>query len=118
MGGQSKRKGQRGTGKKIEPQTLAGMFNEQTGGYDQALSIRAILKGTKIDIAMMDFLAWSPAACREMKPLYTKIRKKTPKQDKQTAYQFNPVLFQQSPQAIQSISTAFNSFQQAFTSVE
>ena len=84
------------------------MFDEKSGEYDQPLSIRAILKSTKVDIAMMDFLAWSPAACQEIKRLATKVRKKAPKQDKQPTYQFNPALFQQ---PMQSVPTLFNPYQ-------
>ena len=71
--GRSKKKGQRKAGKKIDPEPMVGLFNEETGGFDQPNSVRAVLKSTKIDISEMDLVAWSPAACREMKRLFTQI---------------------------------------------
>lgn len=86
----TKRKGQRKAGKKVEAQPLVGMFNERIGSYDQPVSIRAILQDIKFDISLMDFVAWSPAAGREMKRLVSKVPKKRVPKDKQPFYQFNP----------------------------
>ena len=52
----TKKKGQKRTGKKTEPQPLVGMMNE-TGAYDKPLSIRHVLKNNKVDITWMDYLA-------------------------------------------------------------
>lgn len=98
----TKRKGQRKTGKKVEAQPLIGMFNEQLGSYDQPVSVRAILQAIKFDISLMDFVAWSPAAGREMKRLVSKVPKKRVPKDKQPIYQFNPIV-QQPFQPMQTV---------------
>ena len=76
--GKSGRKGKRTTGtrKKADPQPLVGMFNDTTGTYDKPVSVRQVLKDNKVDMSLLDFMAWSPEACREMKRLATKVTKK------------------------------------------
>ena len=98
-GAKTGKKGQKKVGKKAEPQPLMGMMNESTGAYDKPVSIRQMLKQNKVDISWMDWLAWSPDACKEIKRLCTRVAKKrTPKakplgQDQSTI--FNPAI--QSP---------------------
>ncbi len=69
-----KRKAKKRTGKKVEPQPLVGMFNGTS--YENPVSIRQVLQNTRIDLSWMDFVAWSPAACRELKRLCTRVPKK------------------------------------------
>ena len=104
--GRPRRKGQRKAGKKIEAQPVTGVFNEQAGSFDQPVSVRTILQGIKFDISMMDFVAWSPAAGREMKRLCSKIPKKRGlNKDKQPAYHFNPAFVQQPFQPFQPMQS-------------
>ncbi len=76
VGDRPKKKGQRKIGKRIEPQPLVGMLDETTEAYDKPLSIRHVLKNNKVDMTWMDYLAWSPAACKELKRLCTRMSKK------------------------------------------
>lgn len=93
-GAKTGKKGQKKVGKKAEPQPLVTMMDESTGAYDKPVSIRQMLKQNKVDISWMDWLAWSPDACKEIKRLCTQVAKKrTPKakslvQDQSTM--FNP----------------------------
>ena len=76
VGDRPKKKGQKRTGKKTEPQSLVGMMDDSTGAYDKPMSIRHVLKNNKIDMTWMDYLAWSPSACKELKRLCTRVSKK------------------------------------------
>ncbi|KAF6238773.1 hypothetical protein HO173_003280 [Letharia columbiana] len=44
--------------------------------YDTPISIRHVLQNNKLDISWMDFIAWSPAVCKELKRLCTRVPKK------------------------------------------
>lgn len=70
-GAKTGKKGQKKVGKKAEPQPLVGMINESTGAYDKPVSIRQMLKQNKVNISWMNWLAWSPDACKEVKRLCT-----------------------------------------------
>jgi len=74
--GRQKAKGLKKVGKKVEPQPVAGMFNDQLGKYDSPVSIRAMLQSNKVDMTWMDLVAWSPAVAREIKRLCTRVAKK------------------------------------------
>ncbi|KAK4697103.1 hypothetical protein P7C71_g925, partial [Lecanoromycetidae sp. Uapishka_2] len=95
-----KAKGQKRVGKKAEPQPLVGMFNETIGKYDAPISIRWVLQNNKVDITWMDFVAWSPAVCKELKRLCTRVAKKRIAKPKVPAgqQQFQPTFQQQAPQ--------------------
>lgn len=71
-----KRKGKKRMGKKVEPEPLVGMFNETLGRFDSPVSIRQVLQNNKVDMTWMDLVAWSPAVCRELKRLCTRVAKK------------------------------------------
>ena len=71
-----KRKGQRRVGKRVELQPLVGMYNDSLEGYESAISIRQVMQNNKIDMTWMDVLAWSPAMCKELKRLCTRVTKK------------------------------------------
>ena len=83
-------------GKKAEPMPLVGMYNEERGGYDNAVSIRKMFQQHKVDMSWMDLIAWSPAVNKEVKRLCTRVSKprqqKAPRRDapQQFTYQFNP----------------------------
>lgn len=64
-------------GRKTEPQPLVGMMNESTGAYDRPISVRQVLKQNKVDISWLDWIAWSPDACKELKRLCTRVTKKS-----------------------------------------
>lgn len=74
--GKPKKKGQKRIGKKTEPQPLVGMFDESSGAYDKPVSVRQVLKANKVDMTWMDWMAWSPDACKELKRLCTRVAKK------------------------------------------
>lgn len=68
---------QKGKGRaKAEPQPLAGLFNEQSGRFDQPISVREILQATKVDLSWLDLIAWSPQIAKEFKRLCSKVPKK------------------------------------------
>lgn len=71
-----KRKGKKRVGKRVEPQPLVGMFNDTLGRYDSPVSIRQVLQNNKVDMTWMDLVAWSPAVCKELKRLCTRVAKK------------------------------------------
>ncbi len=73
-----KRKGKKRVGKKAEPQPLVGLFNGTQ--YESPVSVREVLQSTKVDMTWMDLVAWSPAVCKELKRLCTRVpKKRTPK---------------------------------------
>lgn len=72
--GRPKRRGRKRVGKKAEPQPLVGMFNGVQ--YDSPVSVRQVLQNTKVDMTWMDLVAWSPAVCKELKRLCTRVPKK------------------------------------------
>ena len=69
-----KLKGKKRVGKKSEPQPLVAMFNGQQ--YDSPVSVRQILQHHKVDMTFLDLVAWSPAICKELKRLCTKVPKR------------------------------------------
>ena len=71
--GRPKRKGQKRVGKKTELQPLVGMYNDAQEKFDAAISIRHVMQQNKIDMTWMDMLAWSPAMCKELKRLCTRV---------------------------------------------
>jgi len=79
----TKRKGQKRVGKRTEPQPLVGMFNDTFGRYDSPVSIHEVLQRNKVDISWMDLVTWSPAVCRELKRLCTRVAKKKGAKSKQ-----------------------------------
>jgi len=99
-----KKKGQKKVGKKVEPQPLVGMFNDDQGKYESPISIRTLMKQHRVDISLMDFVAWSPQACRELKRMCTRVAKKREK--KQT-------VAGQQPQASIPPQQTFNPIPQA-----
>lgn len=52
-----------------------GMLNDATKEYEKSVSIRKILKSTRLDISLLDLVAWSPASYKETKRLYIQIIK-------------------------------------------
>ena len=73
------RKGKKRVGRKIELQPVVGQLSDD-GSYDSPISVRQALQSTKIEMTWMDLVAWSPAACRELKRLCTRVpKKRTPK---------------------------------------
>ena len=70
----TKMKGRKRVGKKSEPQPLVGMFNGQQ--YDSPMSVRQILQHHKVDMTFLDLVAWSPAICKELKRLCTRVPKR------------------------------------------
>lgn len=71
-----KRKGQRRVGKKTEATPLARMIDEISGVFDKPVSVREVLKRNRVDISLMDQMAWSPSACKELKRLCTRVSRK------------------------------------------
>ena len=107
-------KAQKRVGKKAEPQPLVGMFNDSLGKYDSPISIRHVLQTNKIDMTWMDLVAWSPAVCKELKRLCTRVSKKKASKGKKPTVQqpnpfsqfqpqFNPQLQQQAQQMPQQM---------------
>ena len=84
-----KQKAKKRVGKRAEPQQLVGLYNEGLLKYDSPVSVRQVLQHTKVDMTWMDLVAWSPAICRELKRLCTKVPKK--RAPKPTVPQFMPV---------------------------
>ncbi|KAL8795800.1 MAG: hypothetical protein Q9182_007483 [Xanthomendoza sp. 2 TL-2023] len=74
-----KKKGQKRTGKRAEPLPLVGMMNDTQGSFKKPVSIRQVLKDNKVDMSFMDFMAWSPSACKELKRLCTRVTNKNTK---------------------------------------
>ena len=75
-----KQKAKKRVGKRAEPQQLVGLYNESLLKYDSPVSVREVLQHTKVDMTWMDLVAWSPAICRELKRLCTRVpKKRTPK---------------------------------------
>ena len=109
------RKGKRRVGRKIEPQPLTKLINK-SGSYNNPISVREILKNNKIDVTIINLIAWSLAIYKELKRLVTRVSKKRipkPKQPDQIQ-QFRPTFPQQVPQPMpmafqpmQSVPTAF-----------
>ena len=71
-----KQKAKKRVGRRAEPQQLVGLYNEGLLKYDSPVSVRQVLQNTKIDMNWMDLVAWSPAICRELKRLCTRVPKK------------------------------------------
>lgn len=71
-----KKSGKRGERKQAEVFPLVGMLNETTGVHKKPVSIRELLKGTKVDVSLLDLVAWSPSSCKEVKCLCTRGTKK------------------------------------------
>lgn len=68
-----KKKGIKRTGKAVTISPLVGMIDEDTRFVDKPTSVRQLLKSQKIDMSWMDFCVWSPAVCRELKRLLTRM---------------------------------------------
>ena len=75
-GEKSGKKSQKKVGKRTDPQPLIDMMNDVTGSYNKPISIRQILKQNKIDMSWMNWITWSPDACKELKRLCTRVAKK------------------------------------------
>ena len=71
--GRPRKKGQKRVGKRTELQPLVGMYNDAQEKFDAAISIRHVMQQNKIDMTWMDMLAWSPAMCKELKRLCTRV---------------------------------------------
>lgn len=71
-----KRKGQRRVGKKTEATPLVGMIDEISGAFDKPVSVRKVLKRNRVDISLMNWMAWSPSACKELKRLCNRVSRK------------------------------------------
>ena len=94
--GKQKRKGQKKVGKKAELQPIVGMFNDALGRFEPVVSVKDVLRVNKIDMTWMDMLAWSPAMCKELKRLCTRVtNKKTKKSGNTTAPPAQPIPFPQ-----------------------
>jgi hypothetical protein len=76
MDNRVKVKGQKKVGKMVEPQPLVGLFNDFLGRCNSPVSIRQVLQSNKVDMTWMDLASWSPAVCRELKRLCTRVAKK------------------------------------------
>lgn len=114
-----KRKGQKRVGKKVELQPVVGLFNESIGGFDAPLSVRQLLQTNKVDITWMDLVAWSPAMCKELKRLCTRVTKKRASKSKfpQTPQLPQPIHFQQFQQPGPVMPTFMPQFQQSVRQV-
>ena len=82
------------------------MLDDTIGAYDKPLSIRHVLKNNKVNMIWMDYLAWSPAACKELKRLCTRVSKKRVPKAKLGQYQ--QYQQDQPTQSIQPTSMGFN----------
>ena len=80
-----KRKGQKKVGKRTEPQPLVGLFDDKLGKYDLPVSVRQVLQNTKVDMSLMDLMAWSPMFVRDLKRNGTRVSKKRVAKGKQRA---------------------------------
>ena len=94
-------KAKKRVGKKAEPMPLVGLFDELTGSFDAPVSVRAMLQQTKVELSLLNLVAWSPSMGRELKRLCTRVTKKREKkkpsapQQGPLPQQFNPILNQQ-----------------------
>lgn len=71
-----KKGGERREQKQSEVLPLVEMLNETTGACEKPVSIRELLENTKVDLSLLDLVAWSPASCKEVKRLCTRVTKK------------------------------------------
>lgn len=62
-----KKSGKREERKQAKDLPLVGMLNKDTRVYKKPISIKELLKGTKFDVSLLEFVAWSPALCKEIK---------------------------------------------------
>ena len=92
-----KRKGKRKVGKKTELQPLVGMFNDSSAKFDTPVSIRQVLQHNKIDMTWLDLLCWSPAMCKELKRLCTRVPKKRARKPSAATSQQQPAIVPQFP---------------------
>ena len=56
-----------------------GLYDDETKTYDKPMSMSRLLRENNISLPIMDFFAWSPAACSDLKSLVirkTKARRK------------------------------------------
>lgn len=51
------------------------MIDEISRAFDKPVSVREVLKWNKVDISLMDWMAWSPSTCKELKRLCTRVSK-------------------------------------------
>lgn len=54
---------------KEEALPLKRIYNEKTGRIDKPVSIREVLKHTKLDLLFLDFFNYSPKACTKLRKL-------------------------------------------------
>ncbi|EEQ35400.1 uncharacterized protein MCYG_08219 [Microsporum canis CBS 113480] len=83
-------------------------FTKEEGAEDKPLSVRDILKTAKLDITLLDLLAWSPAACQEVKRLTTRRSSKKPKAKEQPDPAKRAKLDPTPPSAKQAAPTSFS----------
>lgn len=74
--GRHKKSGKRGEQKQTEVLPLVGMLNETTRVHEKPVSIRELLKSIKVDVSLLDLVAWSPTSYKEVKRLCTYVTKK------------------------------------------
>lgn len=104
-----KKKGQRRVGKRVGPMPLVGQMDD-FGSFNGPISIRQVLTDNKVNMSFMDLMVWSPAACRELKRLCTRVTKKKNKKGKEPEQQPGQQTQapQQVPQQAQMPTFAFN----------
>jgi len=113
-------KKKKGPAKKVELQPLVGMFNESLNKYDAPTSVRQVLQQNKVDMTWMDLAAWSPAFCKELKRIVTRVpKKRDPKksslQQNPTQFpQFQPVFVQPQPQQLPAMQAPQPPYQAGF----
>jgi hypothetical protein len=101
----SKRKSQKRVDKKMKMQSLVEMLNDITKIYDKSLLVRQILKHNKVDISLMNWIAWSSSACKKLKRLCTRVFKKRVK--KQSSILQASILYS----SVMSYSDSFSEWQ-------
>ena len=70
-----KKKGTTRVGKVTTPNSLVGCMDDKTGVIEEPVSLREILRKTHFNISLIDYFAWSPMACTELRRLLTKAVK-------------------------------------------
>lgn len=84
-----KRSGKKREKKQSDAFPLMGMLNDATKEYEKLVSIREILKSTRLDISLLDLVAWSSASCKEIKRLCIQVTKQKKSQTYQS-YKYVP----------------------------
>lgn len=83
--GRRKKSGKRGQRKQAEVLPLVGILNETTDIQEKPVFIQQLLKGMKVDISLLDLVAWSPTSCKEVKRLCTYVTKKKKPKDQESS---------------------------------